>query len=209
METFCWILSLVTCSLHSLVDCANPHSLTTSIVNHFSRPTTPEDRLHGIKTTKEVINDLTQSLIDDLVEQTVEHIEDRNEIVQSVVMDLVESFLDVKSHQEATKTTKTTNSQSMHSSTFGGRSPQEPLLSLDEELMVKDVVHELMDGIVDTLGEIPPARMVVDCRAHPDVGERVVHCEMVIMSINRLLEVYYHKLSLSLSLTIIIINNHH
>ena len=181
------MLSFITQSLHELLHTNTNHVIRPSMLYYSSRPATPEDKASHFMGKQDIINRITNSLMDELIERTVHYKEEKEDVVSSVVNTVIDIIMDSKQRQmegEEGRGIKRDESK-LHEKSgeqFCG-------LCFEDELFVKETTDELVDGLVEMMGDNGKAPMYVNVSDSTELGERIIQCELVLIAMNRILQV--------------------
>lgn len=121
----------------------------------------------------EILQNITVSLIEDIVVNVVRDAEDREEIVTQAVANLIDIYLDSKNDQRE--------------------------YSREDEILVKEVVEEMIDGITEMVCEEPSEPIIIETandtandtanettNETSELSESIALCELVLLAMNRL-----------------------
>ena len=182
------MLSFITQSLHELLHTNTHHVIRPSMLSHSSRPATPEDKASHFMGKQDMINRITNSLMDELIERTVHYGEEKEEVVASVVNTVIDIIMDSKQREmeEEEKRGRKGNASKLYEKSddqLGG-------LCFEDELFVKETTDELVDGLVEMMGENDKAPIFVNSSDSTELRERIIQCELVLVAMNRILQVW-------------------
>ena len=121
----------------------------------------------------EILQNITSSLIEEIVMNVVRDAEDREEIVTQAVANLIDIYLDSKNDQRE--------------------------YSREDEILVKEVVEEMIDGITEMVCEEPSEPIIIETvnettnetanettNETSELSESIALCELVLLAMNRL-----------------------
>lgn len=157
-----WELSLLTHFLHHQLEIDSVEASQTSQQPPIERKNPKEDELNSFLKTDEWVSVIAKEVIDDIVMLVSRECEERTEIVDAAVSDLISMF------------TQSADSQSH---------------SVEEERFIRSVADELIDGIVSTLSQSPLEKTLTNLTITPDLQYALNACELVILAISKMIMV--------------------
>ena len=187
MQSLCSMLVFITQSLHKLLHTNVYNTIQSSMFTHSSRPATPEDKASYFVGKQEIIDGVTNSLMDELVERTVRYGEEKEEVVSSVVQTIIDIIMDAKQREieEEKAKGRTGNASNLQ----GTNSDQLSGLCFEDELFIKETTDELVDGLVEMMGESENNPSYVDSSDLMELRDLIIQCELVLNAMNRILKV--------------------
>lgn len=149
-----WELSLIAHFLH--------HHFRNEIRDAvFSNHTSAKKRIPE-QSKEEWVESVTQEIIDDIVMLVTRECEERTILVENIVSDMVNSFVDSKEGH-------------VH--------------SLEDDAFVKDIAEQMVDGILQTIAEPPVEIMLTPADITPEVQTMLNACELVVLCMSKMIMV--------------------
>ena len=163
MIILAWRLSLIAHYLHHHLE----NDLIEAVVSKNFFPS-PLD--HYITSVEDIVNKeewvttVTNDVIDSIVKNVIRYCEERDGIVEKAISTMVDIFIDSKEGNEE------------H--------------TLEDDLVIKEVTDQMIDGIVDVICQPPAERQYLSAiEITQDIENTVNACELVILAISKLIMV--------------------